>query len=181
MKNLKPFLLLTLIVLFTSCVYSQTQKAKHKTSTVATQKPKPTREETVRFIDKTLKLMIGSYYNSESESKEYINEFNFSIDKFEMGYGNSRITYSEIPWDQLIMVDFDFHNNSKQAFLSLQFNTKKIKSRFFNKGKLLSDIYEYIIFVNLSENVVEKKESLIKAFNRLAELAKEENKDPFKN
>jgi hypothetical protein len=33
----------------------------------------------------------------------------------------------------------------------------------------------------LTENIIEKKGSLIKAFNRLAELAREENKDPFKD
>jgi hypothetical protein len=38
------------------------KKTKPETSAVIAQKIKPTREETVSFIDKTLKLMIGSLW-----------------------------------------------------------------------------------------------------------------------
>jgi hypothetical protein len=178
MKNFKTLLVLTLVLSFTSCVYSQTKKIKPKTATVTAQKVKPTREETIRFIDNTLKLMIGSH--EDNKKLNLVKDCIFSIDKLEIEtfYDDSlRIThiFSEIPWDQLKEIKLVGEN-----VLSLNFNTSKMKLTTFVDGNPTTYYKDYIA-IYLTRNIIEKKGSLIKAFNRLAELAKEENKDPFKD
>lgn len=148
--------------------------------TTQAQDGKPTKEETVNFINRALESLKGSIYIGNKN----ISEFNFNETeiqlKFEGKIGNrigiTSYKYSLINWDKLYEIKYTSAQGRLEILLFFNANLKQEYS--FN---LLNDQkVEYLshIQIPIPEN---KKESMEKAFLRLSEIAKEENKDPFED
>lgn len=140
---------------------------------------KPTKEETLAFMKRTLEATIG--YNAPGKGK--ILEIKFSGDYYfykayydlgDTGFTNysttSLINWEKIKPDFIIFKDANSLTEVKISFS----NSMKIKQQ-------VSDQPERDFFNSQATFYVstEKKESFKKACLRLAEIAKEENKDPF--
>lgn len=160
------------------------------TATGAWAQNKPTKEETLDFMRRTAEAAIGSEYNSSRTT-----EITFTGDTYSrksvMEIGNNKIggtyddTYSGIKWENLIASGFALkncgigENGICEMWVSF---TNKVK---FFEGKDLkyAPSGEKTTFTQTVGILIpsEKFESMKKACLRLAELAKEENKDPFQN
>lgn len=135
------------------------------------QDKKPIKEETVKFIDQALKLRIGT-----ASFKRYtIQEINFKpelitlVDLLDDKTRRRFNEYSNIKWETLINISIDLTEYTKM--------TLKFEANYKFKYEDYID-YSKILTLPIPEN---KIESLKKAFLRLSEIAKEENKDPFED
>lgn len=133
---------------------------------------KPTKEETVKFINNALKLRIGTNYNS----KQIITNYVFTLESvyFEKTNDLGTImdnTFSNLAWETLTNIK-EIPDDS--FIFILTFDTP-----FKNTSKHTGHVdYYKDLYFHVPEN---KKDSLKKAFLRLSEIAKEENKDPFQD
>ncbi|MGV8946375.1 MAG: hypothetical protein ACOH1N_08105 [Lutibacter sp.] len=155
--------ILTICLLLTIAFTSQAQDGK------------PTKEETVKFIQKTLESLKGSIYIMNLVITEYDFEQNSLFFKAEKGRIIMSNRYSQINWDKLVKIDF----TNAQSTLEIQL----IFSTTFKQESLVTHVkdettYEKYIQIPIPES---KKGSMEKAFLRLSEIAKEENKDPFQD
>ncbi len=144
---------------------------------------KPTKEVTQRFINLILGKAVGEFYIEGTPIKiqsfsEAFTSFKFSIEDKEAGY-LSVDEYSEIKWDELnSCVDFGGNKENKNLErVLLVFDSKVL---YINKDEGMNARTKYVNQFTI-EIPVDRTTSLIKAFERLSEIAKEENKDPFTN
>ena len=166
--------------------------------TVNAQDKKPTKEETIAYLDKVLKMSVG-YNNYRGEagnrsSQLLITDYIFSEKEIQINYKVLRILkesthfesqkFSKIPWenvDKIFERDNKDFNGEELSTIEVVFSTKlRYDAEVFNKevGMDENDHYpNYIQFYVFND----KKESFKKALGRLVEIAKEENKDPFKD
>ncbi len=159
MKNLLLSILLIVIVSFTQA-----------------QEGKPTKEETVKFLNNQLQVSIGPDKNGdvitfiELKYDSYIIEFQSNLGQ------RIKLVYSSLPWDQVkeIANEIDYDNYSS---LTINFNRN---IQYTVEG--LTPLPEIKNDIEININVPKDKiESCKKAILRLAEIAKEENQDPFAN
>jgi hypothetical protein len=163
--------------------------------TANAQNGKPTNEETVIFIKRQLELRIGT---KVQETESFIfrinkNDFNHSSLNNEKQYidpsvnkGNIQIkNISQIKWESLDLIKMgeNYHND---GLIIVEF--KSPYSYYWKSYKIRDDGKEYMYTEGESFSStleifipIEKYESIKKAFLRLSEIAKEENKDPFKD
>lgn len=148
---------------------------------------KPTKEQTVAFLDRTLKETKGwdlpwgwgvvDNTSFKDNSVEY--HTNFSMDG-ETFY-ESTFTFEDIRWDRFE----DMTYNQEGAYYEVMFsvnNTYKNQTIYVHEKlkQTMEDKIETNVQSNLYLFVPEGKvESVKKAILRLVEIAKEENKDPF--
>jgi len=146
------------------------------------QNNKPGKEETIKFIDNTLKKCIGQTYERENQTVLDI-LFDGTILKQTIKFPQSDNTILEtkyiiLNWENVNSVTLyqGISENDKINLMGVKFTNKveKIKKwKYWKQPK--TEYQEYIDFYIPAE----KKESLEKAFWRLKEIAEEENKDPF--
>jgi hypothetical protein len=158
---------------------------------------KPTKQQTIDYIDKTLKMSIGYKVYSVSDNKRVISglitAYSFSHtgvdekkqekDLVDGETSNWHKTYSNVNWESLSSVDVDKENSlwrdDELAVINIEFTTK-VKLDYYRNGieVTMGDAVRYpnsfALFV-----LKTKADSIKKALERLAEIAKEENKDPF--
>jgi hypothetical protein len=149
-------------------------------SSMAKAQQKPSKEETVAFMDRTMKAVIGV-----EGIPGLITSASFDYNKcdYTRTYrhgGKKKTEYSSIQWENFKNITY-----SEQFYLgsilsiTVNFSTKFNYSEQYDFGNFenkneMTDHFSIII-------AKEKISSFVKACYRLAELAKEENKDPFSN
>jgi hypothetical protein len=148
---------------------------------------KPSREVTAKFIDATLKKTIGT---EDLPGGNLLTNVSFDGNQLILTTTRKNLelrsttTYSNFDWEGLSIflvrndqekskitgfevVQISFETNFKEVYIAEQFgkvrNTERLKS--------------WILIHMPSDKIA----SLEKAFLRLSEIAKEENKDPFQN
>jgi hypothetical protein len=137
---------------------------------------KPTKEETISFMNRTLKSTISykSYVGKILEIEFNQNQYYLKT-YFAVGGGGfySEYTRSQFPWDALEADQFKVNGNELRIIFSRNYRSKSKISDGAEKEQFYSSI-----------NILlpsDKIESFKKACIRLSEIAKEENKDPFQN
>ena len=143
--------------------------------TVNAQDKKPTKEETVAFIQRQFESLIG-YKVRNSVITKY--EFDLAKINFESRsdlYTTTRI-YTQINWGNLVKIER--YENDIQLFFtsSIYYDYKAV----MENGKIVNSNAKFENYIQILVPS-EKFESMKKAFLRLSEIAKEENKDPFKD
>lgn len=167
---------------------------------VKAQDSKPTKEQTIAYLDKILKMSIGykTYGVGGPEDKRMeehqIIDYTFSEFKVENAVNlnkykdNSSIkdeqTYSNIIWANNTAIkigdsDDSLYIDNEIVYISLRFSNKLLVDRNYTRDNPGDEMR----FQNWLSLVVlkTKAESFKKALERLVEIAKEENKDPFEN
>jgi hypothetical protein len=133
---------------------------------------KPTKEETIAFMNRTLKSTIG--FNGIVEID--FNQNTYTLKDYTSvgakGFYSSH-TSSGIPWETLQADSFHIHGNRLRIIFSRNY---RHKYQVHNSP----EIEEFISSLDI-KLPFDKVESFKKACIRLSEIAKEENKDPFKN
>ncbi|EAZ95017.1 hypothetical protein FBBAL38_11749 [Flavobacteria bacterium BAL38] len=157
--------------------------------TVNAQDKKPTKEETIAFINRTIELSIGSEYNYTYTTKTYF-DYNIyereSVMKVgELVTGNFKEEYSLLKWENLRINSFHLQNCSfgendicqVWIYFSNQISFRETSTEKYG------DPSDKITFKQSLAMLIPKGkfESIKKACIRLSEIAKEENKDPFKD
>ena len=137
---------------------------------------KPTKEETIAFMNRTLKSTIsymgddGKILETEfNENQYYLKTY---LDLGGTGY-YSKYTNSQFPWDALEADQFKVNGNELRISFSRNYRSKYKISDQPEKEQFISSLD-----ITLPSD---KIESFKKACIRLSEIAKEENKDPFQN
>lgn len=152
--------------------------------TVNAQDTKPTKEETVDFINRTTAQSIGNQYRfgTLTETKFTYDSYSFTqtAQITDTDIHIQMETYSGILWESLNpewIKKINVREGDATAGVSIAFS-KKIKYEDAYTG-----IETKIEYKNVLEIIIpiEKFESVKKACLRLSEIAKEENKDPFAN
>ncbi len=135
---------------------------------------KPTKEQTVAFIKRTCEstrlkkhwdnTIMQTSFNYDNSSIEYLTDGNTS---------NTIDEYSLIKWENFTRFGIGTSENDiTQVFIEFSNTVKLVRD-----GKLCDfDKLGLRLYVPNS-----KVESIKKAIERLVEIAKEENKDPFQN
>lgn len=143
------------------------------TSFTVNAQEKPSREQTIKFIDTTLKKFVGN--NDAAEVLKNISFDGVELIKTSTMYNEPSIDkYSNLHWEEL---SFAIREDSKvsgftKIQLSFETNFKQYMS-LLNKERFFDWFTLYV--------PTDKIQSIEKAFLRLKEIAKEENKDPFEN
>ena len=150
------------------------------TFTVKAQDGKPTKERTINFIQSALNESIGSkYYGKVIEKNVFTHDM---LNKCIVDGSSNKIdTYYNINWELytgcaargdngIVKIDVYMSNPVKNIATSTKIGEEEPYYSVTNYDDQIHFFAPY-----------NKVESLKKAFARLAEIAKEENKDPFKN
>lgn len=137
------------------------------------QDSKPTKEETITFMSKTLKAGIGMGFEWDST----IQDVSFHGDKLvieatETNRNLIRYNISDLPWEYLDKSNFESAN--MKCNFTIRF-TKSYKNIITTGGEIVTE-FPKKMNISIPED---KIESFKKACIRLCEIAKEENKDPF--
>ena len=139
----------------------------------------PTKEETVAFINRTTALTVGKifYRSTTTETK-----FTYDSYFYSQTYNTLLSTttkQSDILWETLIpeQIRIYYESDIETMEVGIPF-TKTIK--YESTSTRSGPTTEYTAWLRIIIPK-EKFESIKKACIRLAEIAKEENKDPFKN
>lgn len=159
--------------------------------TVNAQENKPSKEETVAFINRTineckgfeLPFATGVFKNADFSEKKLIYKTSLELNPGEK-YCDHKEIYEDINWEKLIVEEMEFTEKSNLAsFYYITFKTNlSITILNENCNQYGKNSEERSIQSNMYVFIpTEKKESIKKAFFRLQEIAKEENKDPFKD
>lgn len=160
---------------------------------------KPTKKETIAYLDKILKMSIGykTYGLSEEDKRaeEYqiidytFSEFKVENTVIEINYKkNSSVkdeqAYSNIIWANNTAIeigkrDTSLYRDNEIVSISLQFSNKLLVDRNYTRDNPGDEMrfQNWLSFVVLKT----KSESFKKALERLVEIAKEENKNPFED
>lgn len=158
------------------------------------QEKKPTKEETISFIKRTVETSIGSVYNSTRTTEiifEYDRYKRVSVMEVKRDnqsaviVGNYDEEWSLLKWDNLDKKEFELQNcpvGENDICEMWIFFSRDIKHTEIERTKYVGNKDE-TKFTHYLPILIpkEKFESMKKAFLRLAEIAKEENKDPFAN
>jgi hypothetical protein len=159
--------------------------------TVNAQGGKPTKEETVAFINRTLNECKGfklPYYMGTMQNVDFSENKLIYTTILTVGVDGKKDCdhkeiYENINWSKLKMDQMEFNQETDYfSYYHIRFSTNLNKTtnnencsfrENSKKTNIQSNMYVFI--------PTEKKESIKKAFLRLSEIAKEENKDPFQN
>ena len=147
------------------------------------QDKKPTKEETIDFMFKTLSGSKGT----EMSDGYFINRIEFDGSNYtyacgkKMGNTGFATETVNIPWNEFKEFDSDHEVNEEIVSVRLKFKIKVEGALYLNAGNgnnSKSATYQdgFVMIIPTT-----KTESFKKAILRLIELAKEENKDPFQN
>ena len=147
------------------------------------QDAKPTKEETQKFIGTLLSKVIGEKSSTENmitTSQSFSSDFSayHFADKFDNP--NTFFASSDvrnIHWDDYLKCEGDKVDYAPNIMsVTLFFSSKVERENKIDNDKKVDNGYIFWVVIP-----VEKFASVEKALLRLSEIAKEENKDPFKN
>jgi lysophospholipid acyltransferase (LPLAT)-like uncharacterized protein len=143
------------------------------------QNAKPSKEEIVKFLNNEMQIGLGP--DGPSVTTTFI-EFKYDkyVIKFNQREGSKFMTlsYSNIPWDKIKSIASEI-NTARTACVTLYIHFERSVTKTVEGEKLEQKIEaDTSIFFDIPKD---KIESCKKAILRLAEIAKEENKDPFVN
>jgi hypothetical protein len=156
------------------------------TFTVKAQDAKPTKEQTLAYLTKTFKLAEGEDHSQKGyTTKDRYTQLNFDPNLIEMKqeYYDTNIQqnifilikYPNIKWETVSWGGIDNYSDSgKVAEITLYLDSKVREIYIENnidRGKFQNNVRIPIL--------ASKAESFKKALQRLVEIAKEENKNPF--
>lgn len=148
---------------------------------VNAQEKKPTKEETINFIER----ILNTSHNMNGPVSEFkINDNTLLYRVFDDSFLDQKVEYYGIYFEKINSVTIDpinYSNNNTRIKINFDYNgiRKSVKTKWFIEG--LEDANHSEDNLNIISLAVPKikAESIIKAFERLKEIAKEENKDPF--
>ncbi len=153
------------------------------TFSVNAQNDKPTKGEVIDFMTSVLNGSKGT----EMADNYFINRIEFDGNKYsyscgkKMGYTGFTTESINIPWNEFKEFDSDYEVTNDIISVRLKFYIKVVGALYLNAGNgntSRSDTYQDG-FVMIIPAI--KVESFKKGIRRLVEIAKEENKDPFRN
>lgn len=161
------------------------------TAFTVTAQQKPTKEETVTFLDKVYKMSIGYKHYALLDGKRdpdvefLITNCDFELNSVSMeemftkGKTKGNATYSNLHWENvteiIIEKDPQVFYDDEIVRISINFLTK---ITYENSFQAVSKDYVKSMMLYVIKN---KAYSFKKGLERLAAIAKEENKDPFQN
>jgi hypothetical protein len=144
--------------------------------TVNAQNGKPTKEQTIAFIQRQFESLIGTKNFSNVITKyEFEPTKIYFEDRSNLKY-NSSYTYTQINWGNL--VEIKRYENDIQLFFKSSIN--RDYKAVMDNGRIVNSEKKIENYIQIPVPD-EKFESMKKAFLRLSEIAKEENKDPFQD
>ena len=171
--------------------------------TVNAQDKKPTKEETIAYLDKVVKMSVGykTYavggpVNEEERRVEehLITNYSFSelkVDRLNKtkryknnSSGISQTVFSNLNWENVTAIKINSLEEDKLTNDSLYQDEELEEFRIEFSNKIMMDLGDGELRPRIYLNVYVlkiKTESFKKALERLVEIAKEENKDPFKD
>jgi phosphoribosylpyrophosphate synthetase len=133
---------------------------------------KPTKEQTIAFIKRTFESLKGTNERTWILTENDFDEkYIFVKTESTSTIATISYRYTQLNWDKLYKVDL--HDSDILLFFEIPLKNE-MKSNTGNNE------IEYVNYLQ-TRIPIDKYESLKKAFMRLAEIAKEENKDPFQN
>lgn len=156
------------------------------------QDKKPTKEETIRFINKTASLVAGETIDRKKTT--LFKSCSFSEDRYEEqhekkeddceGIENYVNTFNLLQVDDISA--YPSKNNEKVGYVNLYFKTENVNiagsgGMRCKDGTRISPAKSIYVAVLTIYCPIDKLGSMQKAFQRLVEIIKEENKDPFAN
>lgn len=150
------------------------------TFSINAQGSKPTKEQTLDYLTKTLKLTLGEEYSFRGKIKRY-SKVDFKYDtvseKIEWHDGFDECENTEIKWETVTDYNFEEYGSEKLILIIISFDSKY---KLICKSKDFSSV-GYTSYENSLNLLIlkSKAESFKKALERLVEIAKEENKNPF--
>jgi hypothetical protein len=149
---------------------------------------KPTKEQTLAYLTKTFKLTEGEILLHEPYKKQIPELFVFSEKEISKKYkeyewntgeedGIEKQTYTNMKWEDVISIKISSFNKGWSSD-----NLIPISVEFSSNIKIISNDKHTYYDKFISFSVIKSKaESFKKALERLVEIAKEENKNPFEN
>ncbi|WP_146194616.1 hypothetical protein [Flavobacterium crocinum] len=144
--------------------------------TVQGQAKKPTKEETIQFIQKTVS-------NAGRDLEFQINDTKVSWKNIEPSIGlNYNREFTNVRFEKLLEVYQSSLSSGENSNVRIKFSVNTIK--YHLTGTFYDEIKDLTIDDKDGFTIVvprEKVQSIIKAFDRLKEITIEENKDPFQN
>ncbi len=144
--------------------------------TVNAQDNKPSKEETVAFIQRQFESLIGSKVRNSVITKY---DFDLARIYFENRHNlqfTSSYTYTQINWGNL----FEVQRYENDIILFFTTSIYKDYKAVKDNGSIVNSEAKFENYIQILVPS-EKFESMKKAFLRLSEIAKEENKDPFQD
>lgn len=167
--------------------------------TVNAQVGEPNKEETIAYLNKTLKMSEGykryGLSNNQRSDEYLIMDCNFKIEKINYkekwylkskdSYNIIEDTYSKLKWEDVTKIEI---RNDERGFLDEDLGFVFIT--FLNKVQ--HDSYSEEIGIEMDDDqrfpklitlyiLKNKADNFKKGLERLVEIAKEENKDPFQD
>nr|WP_315153950.1 hypothetical protein [uncultured Flavobacterium sp.] len=144
--------------------------------TAFAQNKKPTKEETIQFIQKTV--------NSGGRLSEFtISDTNISWKRVSPSIGmNVTFKHANVRFDKILKVYESSLSGDGNSNVTIEFSINTIK--FHSTGTHYEESVESIDNNRDKISLIlprDKVQSIIKAFDRLKEITIEENKDPFEN
>ena len=136
---------------------------------------KPTKEETLAFLRRTCESTIGKTSDDKKFIKTTFSYNNITTEYLIMGnQDNSIDEFSLIKWENATQI-LIWEPGDEQEIndVMIKFSSQVLLEQDGGAGKYRDSVYFYYPEI--------KRESVKKAIERLIEIAKEENKDPFKN
>ncbi len=162
------------------------------TFSVKAQDGKPTKEQTLNYLTKTLKLTEGEIVinkgvnkclnevNEFSENKIITKEKYYDWLQYRQDISYNYIILSDLKWEDVISIKLISYNQINNGYSYSSDNLEIIIVQFSSKFKKNQDDYPTFFSDELQISVIKSKaESFKKALERLVEIAKEENKNPF--
>ncbi len=135
---------------------------------------KPTKEETLAFLRRTCESTIGKTSDGKKFIKTTFNYNNITTEYLYKGNEDNSIDeFSLIKWENATQI-LIWEPRDKQEIndVMIEFSSQVLLEQD-GAGEYRDSVYFYYPEI--------KRESVKKAIERLIEIAKEENKDPFKN
>jgi len=142
--------------------------------TVKAQESKPTKEQTIQFIQKT----VNSAGN-QSAFKISDNTVSWKDVSPKIGW-NTISEITNVRFDKILKVYQWSLSSGENSNVSVEFSVNTIK--YHTTGTIYDEVQDFKEDNGNSFQIIiptDKLESIIKAFNRLKEITMEENKDPF--
>ncbi|EAZ95019.1 hypothetical protein FBBAL38_11759 [Flavobacteria bacterium BAL38] len=147
--------------------------------TVNAQDKKPTKEETVAFINRTTALTVGKIFYGSTTTEAKFNYDSYFYSQTFNAFLSTTKKYSGILWETMVPDQIQILNERDIDIIEIGIPfTKIIKFESTSTGSDSKTEYNNWLRIIIPK---EKFESIKKACLRLSEIAKEENKDPFQD